>query len=106
MGKVASLYADHIILTSDNPRSESPELILDDIACGIPSSLQITKIVNRKEAIAYVINRADKDDIILIAGKGHETYQQIGSIKHVFSDQDVARRLILDSTDLSRITRG
>jgi len=53
----------------------------------------VIKLVNREDAIAYALKHADKDDIILIAGKGHEAYQQIGVVKHVFSDQDVVRKL-------------
>lgn len=94
MGRAASLYADNIVITSDNPRSENPQLIVDEIAEGIPSSIHVNKLVNRAEAIAYAINQANKDDIILVAGKGHESYQQIGSVKHVFSDQEVVRGLI------------
>ncbi|CAM3040394.1 UDP-N-acetylmuramoyl-L-alanyl-D-glutamate--2,6-diaminopimelate ligase [Legionella worsleiensis] len=94
MGKAASLYADHIVITSDNPRSEDPSVIVDEIAQGIPSSKAVTRLINREEAIAHALHEADKEDIILIAGKGHEAYQQIGSEKLLFSDQDVVRRLI------------
>lgn len=94
MGKAASLYADQVIITSDNPRTEDPQSILDDIAHGIPSSIKVTKLLNREEAIAYALSNADKEDIILIAGKGHEAYQQIGLEKHAFSDQDVVRALL------------
>lgn len=94
MGKAASLYADKIVITSDNPRSEDPQVIVDEIAHGVDSSIAVTKLTNREEAIAYALNQANKDDIILIAGKGHEAYQQIGSVKHAYSDQDVVRRLI------------
>ncbi|KGP64154.1 UDP-N-acetylmuramoylalanyl-D-glutamate--2,6-diaminopimelate ligase [Legionella norrlandica] len=94
MGKAASLYADHIVITSDNPRSEDPEIIVEEIAHGIPSSVFVSKLINREEAIAYALSNAERDDIILIAGKGHEAYQQIGNVKHVFSDQEVVRRLI------------
>lgn len=94
MGKAASQYADNIIITSDNPRSEDPSIIVDEIARGIPSTSQVIKLINREEAIAHALNRAEKDDIIVIAGKGHEAYQQIGSVKHEFSDQEVVQRLI------------
>ncbi|MBL7479848.1 UDP-N-acetylmuramoyl-L-alanyl-D-glutamate--2,6-diaminopimelate ligase [Legionella bononiensis] len=94
MGKAASRYADKIVITSDNPRSEDPSLIVDEIAQGIPSSTPVTKLINREEAIAHALKGAEKDDIILIAGKGHEAYQQIGSEKLAFSDQEVVRRLI------------
>ena len=94
MGKVASLYADKIVITSDNPRNEDPSLILEEIAAGIENSSQVVQLVHREEAIAYALEQASKDDIILIAGKGHEAYQQIGSIKQAFSDQEVVKRLI------------
>lgn len=94
MGKVAGLYADRIIITSDNPRTEDPQSILDDIAHGISSSIQVTKLLNREEAIAYALRHAGKEDIILIAGKGHEAYQQIGLQKYAFSDQDVVKKLL------------
>lgn len=94
MGKAASLYADKIVITSDNPRSEDPQIIVNEIAQGIPSNVNVIKLVNREEAIAYALSEAEKDDIILIAGKGHEAYQQIGTVKHAFSDQEVVRRLI------------
>lgn len=94
MGKAASLYADKIVITSDNPRSEDPKSIINDIAEGISSLTPIVKLINREEAIAHALAGAEKDDIILIAGKGHEAYQQIGSVKHPFSDQEVVRRLI------------
>lgn len=94
MGKIASLHADQVIITSDNPRSEDPAMIMDEIAQGISSKVGVIQLVDRKEAIAYALHRADKDDIILIAGKGHETYQQIGAVKQVFSDQEVVVSLM------------
>lgn len=95
MGKAASQYADEIIITSDNPRSEDPVQIVEEIAEGIPASIAVTKMVDREKAIAHALKAADKDDIILIAGKGHEDYQQIGSVKYPFSDQAVVRKLML-----------
>lgn len=94
MGKAASRYADELVITSDNPRSEDPALIIKEIANCIAPSVAVTQLVNREEAIAYALKHADKDDIILIAGKGHEAYQQIGSVKHAFSDQDIVRELL------------
>ncbi len=94
MGKAASLYADKVVITSDNPRSEDPDLIIEEIAEGIVNSTHVVKLVNREEAITYALDKAEKDDIILIAGKGHEAYQQIGTVKHDFSDQEVVKRLI------------
>ncbi|WP_131794270.1 UDP-N-acetylmuramoyl-L-alanyl-D-glutamate--2,6-diaminopimelate ligase [Fluoribacter gormanii] len=94
MGSVASKLADQIIITSDNPRTEDPQIIVNEIAQGIPKSSNVIQLVDREEAIAYALNEADENDIILIAGKGHEAYQQIGSVKHAFSDQDVVKKLI------------
>lgn len=94
MGKIASQLADQIIITSDNPRTEEPERIIHEIISGVPSSSSVIQLVNREEAIAYALHKAEENDVILIAGKGHEAYQQIGSIKYDFCDQDVVRRLI------------
>ena len=94
MGKAASLFADRIVVTSDNPRSEDPLQIINEIVEGISLSAKITQLVNREEAIVYALENADQDDIILIAGKGHEAYQQIGSQKHAFSDQEVVKRFM------------
>lgn len=92
MGKIASQLADVVVLTSDNPRREDPLLIMQDIATGIaPTEAQVVHIADRKEAIHYALEFADKQDIILIAGKGHEDYQQIGTKRFVFSDQTVVR---------------
>lgn len=93
MAKVASDYADKIIITSDNPRSEDPQVIIDEIMAGIVDKEAVIALVDREAAIAYALHNADKDDIILIAGKGHESYQQIGRIKQPFSDREVVQRL-------------
>ncbi len=94
MGKAASLHADKVVITSDNPRSEDPDVIVEEIAEGIANSVDVIKLVNREDAIAHALHKASEEDIILIAGKGHEAYQQIGAVKHAFSDQDVVRKLM------------
>lgn len=86
MGSVAAKYSDITIVTSDNPRTEEPMAIIDDIIFGITDSH--TVIEDRKEAIEYACRIADKDDIVIIAGKGHEDYQIIGTVKHHFSDKE------------------
>ena len=92
MGKIAGQLADHVVLTSDNPRSEDPLLILDEIAEGLETSAaKVVRIADRKQAIYHALQFADKQDIILIAGKGHEDYQIIGSKRLTFSDQAVVR---------------
>jgi len=94
MGRIASQYADGVIITSDNPRSEDPERIIEEIVAGLLPTVNALKIIDRKQAIQQALNLADKQDIVLIAGKGHEAYQQIGSERFVFSDQDVVKGLL------------
>ena len=96
MTKEASMYSDYIIMTSDNPRSEDPERILADVEAGMKEGVDVPyeKIVNREEAIARAIELAEKDDIVLIAGKGHETYQIIGKEKIHFDDKEIAGKYI------------
>lgn len=95
MGKVAAEYSDYIYVTSDNPRTENPDSILDDIVPGIVNAGYETDkyelIVDRQAAINKAIAEAGPKDVILIAGKGHETYQIIGKEKHDFDDRLVAR---------------
>ena len=95
MGKIASDYADLVFLTSDNPRHEDPEQILTDIAVGIPENTAIEQICDRKAAIARALALAQKNDIVVIAGKGHETYQQIGDEKISFSDQEIVHKITM-----------
>ncbi len=91
MGEVASRLADHVVLTSDNPRSENPESILADIRSGIKSSAAPDTFIDRQSAIAFAIDSAEENDLVLIAGKGHEDYQIIGSEKRPFCDYLVAK---------------
>ncbi|MXV38837.1 UDP-N-acetylmuramoyl-L-alanyl-D-glutamate--2,6-diaminopimelate ligase [Flavobacteriaceae bacterium Ap0902] len=92
MAKVATTQADQAILTSDNPRTEDPEAILKDMEEGIPPQYynKYLKITDRKEAIKTAFKLASKEDIILIAGKGHENYQEINGIKYPFDDMEIA----------------
>ena len=93
MARVAEELADCVIVTSDNPRTERPADIINEIVAGFknPNSQTITIEPDRKKAIELAIKNADKDDIVLIAGKGHETYQIIGKQKHDFSDKKIAQ---------------
>ncbi len=84
MGEVAVALADRVLVTSDNPRSEAPEQIIADILRGTANGAQA--VVSRAEAIARAIAQAAPGDCVLIAGKGHEDYQEIASVKHPFSD--------------------
>jgi len=90
MGQVAQELSDLVILTNDNPRSESPEKIIDDVQQGINSELQLIVEMDRKKAIQYAINLATENDLVLIAGKGHEQYQIVGNEKTEFSDKETA----------------
>ena len=91
MGHIASQYADFVIVTSDNPRSEDPTSIVEEIAAGFLPSTQAIRVVKREQSIHQGLNMAESQDILLIAGKGHEAYQQIGKERFAFSDQDVVR---------------
>jgi MurE/MurF fusion protein len=96
MGRIASELADQSVLTSDNPRTEPPETILDEIAQGVPAHLhhKVIRQSDRALAIAQTITRAVPEDVILIAGKGHETAQRIGQRDIIFNDVDHAQRAI------------
>ncbi len=93
MAKIAVQNSDQPIFTSDNPRSEDPKAILADMENGVIGQ-HYTSIVNREEAISYAIANAQKGDVVLIAGKGHETYQQIGSKTIDFDDREIALNMI------------
>lgn len=86
MAEISCKYSDLTIITSDNPRTEDPDLIIKDIVKG--ASGEYTVIKDRKEAIEYAVSIAQKDDIVLIMGKGHEDYQIIGTTKYHFSDKE------------------
>jgi UDP-N-acetylmuramoyl-L-alanyl-D-glutamate--2,6-diaminopimelate ligase len=95
MGEVAARYSDRIILTNDNPRYEEPEQIVNDIKQGIPATyLHLQVEMDRAIAIEYAIAHAKCDDIILIAGKGHESYQQIRDQRVFFSDQAIVTQCL------------
>ena len=90
MGKIAETYSDYCIITNDNPRHEKPMRIAEEIVTGMTQKSIRTIILDRKEAILEGINKAGLNDIVLIAGKGHETYQQIGDVKYPLSDMQIA----------------
>lgn len=94
MGKIASEIADIIFITDDNPRDEDPKLIRASIKEGIPEGFIVHEISDRKEAILRAIKLAHKQDLVLIAGKGHEDYQIIGAKVNKFSDQQEALKAI------------
>ncbi|PIK21533.1 UDP-N-acetylmuramoyl-L-alanyl-D-glutamate--2,6-diaminopimelate ligase [Prevotella intermedia] len=87
--------SDKVILTSDNPRNEDPKAIIDDMLAGLDTTQKkkVLSITDRKEAIRTACMMAQKGDVILIAGKGHETYQEINGVKHHFDDHEVVREI-------------
>ena len=95
MGEVACEHSDKVIFTSDNPRSEDPQQILKDMEEGLNTAAKrkYISIVDRKEAIKTAVTLANKEDIILIAGKGHEKYQDIKGVKHPFDDKQVLEEM-------------
>lgn len=92
MGTVAARFADVRIVTSDNPRNEEPRAIIDAIITGMQGEYQI--IEDRAKAIAHAIAKAQANDTILLAGKGHEDYQEIAGVRHPFSDAEIAHRAL------------
>ena len=95
MGEAACEHSDRVIFTSDNPRSEDPAQIIRDMEEGLPAAAKrkYISIVDRREAIKTAISLAKQDDIILIAGKGHEKYQDIKGIKNHFDDKEVVKEV-------------
>lgn len=95
MARIACEYSNKIILTSDNPRFENPEKILEDMQTGIlPEKSEDTQTISdRREAIKVACQMGSKNDIILIAGKGHETYQEVEGVRHPFDDKEVFKEL-------------
>lgn len=95
MAEMACRYSDQVIITSDNPRTEDPEKIIVEILTGVPAgkARSVISITNRHEAIKTAVALAREGDIILVAGKGHETYQEINGVKHHFDDREELIRL-------------
>jgi UDP-N-acetylmuramoyl-L-alanyl-D-glutamate--2,6-diaminopimelate ligase len=91
MAQAAAEFADKIIVTSDNPRSENPDLIIADILDGFESLENVKSITDRRQAIQKAIEEATGDEIILIAGKGHEDYQEVKGERHHFDDREIAK---------------
>lgn len=99
MAQIAETFADIITVTSDNPRSEDPETIIEEITAGFESGQPVNRITNRREAIQQAIKEADPQTMILIAGKGHETYQEIKGKRHDFDDRKIAMEALKKRND-------
>ena len=89
MGKIAADLADLAVVTTDNPRTEAPDAIIRDIVAGMEGAENYQVVENRPDAIKYAMDIAKKDDIIVLAGKGHETYQEIMGIKHHLDEREI-----------------
>jgi UDP-N-acetylmuramoyl-L-alanyl-D-glutamate--2,6-diaminopimelate ligase len=89
MGQIGVRLADLAVITSDNPRTEVPSAIIDDIVAGLGDAKNYVVVENRVEAIHYAMKIAQKDDIIVLAGKGHETYQEVMGVKHHMDEREI-----------------
>lgn len=97
MGEIAGRFSEFAVITSDNPRTEDPMTIIDSIEEGMKrSGTNYTIIESRKEAIRYALSMAKKDDVIMIAGKGHENYQEINGTKYHFDDKEIVEELLVE----------
>jgi UDP-N-acetylmuramoyl-L-alanyl-D-glutamate--2,6-diaminopimelate ligase len=98
MSRIAAEHSDQVILTSDNPRSEPPEEILKEMEAGLSleQKIKALTISDRKEAIRTAVRLAQPQDVILVAGKGHETYQEIQGVRHPFDDREVLRETFIN----------
>jgi UDP-N-acetylmuramoyl-L-alanyl-D-glutamate--2,6-diaminopimelate ligase len=94
MAAVVEKNADHVVVTSDNPRTEKPENIISQILLGLSHAKCVQVQADRAQAIAETIRQAGADDVVLIAGKGHEDYQEVAGVKHPFSDGEHAKRAL------------
>lgn len=103
MAGICAEKSDLVILTSDNPRSEEPEAIIEEMKSGIPADLKrkVMSIVNRREAINAACHLANPGDIILVAGKGHEKYQEIKGIRYPFDDKKILEELFINANQNS-----
>lgn len=95
MGEVSGRMADLTIITSDNPRNEDPQAIIDDIRTGVlKTDGKYMEIINRKDAIKYAIQHGEAGDIIICAGKGHETYQEINGVKYDMDERVLIKEIM------------
>lgn len=106
MGRVASELADAVYVTSDNPRTENPQAIIDEIVSGVTTDKHLIVEPDRRIAIELILNDARPGDVILLAGKGHENYQIVGQTKHHFDDVEEAMRVLGNEPQMNADKRG
>jgi UDP-N-acetylmuramoyl-L-alanyl-D-glutamate--2,6-diaminopimelate ligase len=106
MGRISAAIADHSVITSDNPRTEDPNQIIADIIEGLPEGASYDLIPNRREAIRHAIELAQPGDLVAIAGKGHEPYQEIKGVRYHFDDREVAAEFLDQMRGSSSAERG
>jgi UDP-N-acetylmuramoyl-L-alanyl-D-glutamate--2,6-diaminopimelate ligase len=94
MGRIATHFADRVYVTSDNPRSEDPQAIVDEILAGIVDRARVYVELDRGLAIARAVAAARPGDVVVVAGKGHETYQVVAAVTHRFDDREEVRRAL------------
>lgn len=101
MAQIACELSERVILTSDNPRNEEPETILEEMEVGVPihKKLNVLTITDRKNAIKTACSLAQEGDLILVAGKGHEKYQEIKGVKHPFDDKAILQEFLIAKTN-------
>ena len=105
MGQAAQRWADQVVLTSDNPRSENPESIMDDIERGM-SGAAVERQIDRRRAIEWAVSSAALQDWVLVAGKGHETTQEVAGVRLAFSDADVVSQVLVQERAHRQAARG
>lgn len=106
MAAIAEEYADFVTITSDNPRTEDPDAIIDDAMQGFSSPENVSRITDRRQAIERTIAASDEHSIIVIAGKGHETYQEINGTRQPFDDREIARRALTNWNGNPKTSEG
>ena len=101
MGKVAAENADFVVVTSDNPRTEKPEDIIEDIVRGLQNSTTAYRVIcDRREAIYWTLDNAQPGDVILLAGKGHEDYQVVGHEKYHMDEREIVAAYLKEKSQL------
>jgi UDP-N-acetylmuramoyl-L-alanyl-D-glutamate--2,6-diaminopimelate ligase len=106
MGAIAARAADRVVVTSDNPRSESPRAIVEAIVAGIGDRTRTDVIEDRRAAIARAVASAAPGDVVVLAGKGHEDYQEIAGVRHPFSDVVEATQALMQRGAGRKVASG